>query len=97
VASAREVVAARPDHARAQSLLGTACAALGERDCALAAFGAAIRENPRDPSGYVNAGILTLQSGDSNAAIDYFASALTIDPSSKQARDGLLQARSPKF
>ena len=66
VASAREVVAARPDHARAQSLLGTACAALGERDCALAAFGAAIRENPRDPSGYVNAGILTLQSGDSN-------------------------------
>jgi spermidine synthase len=97
VASARVVVAARPDHARAQSLLGTACAAVGERDCALAAFGAAIRENPRDPSGYVNAGILTLQSGDPTAAIDYFASALTIDPSSKQARDGLAQARSPKF
>ena len=28
---------------------------------------------------------------------DYFASALTIDPSSKTARDGLAQARAPKF
>ena len=97
VASARKVVAARPDDARAQSLLGAACAAIGERDCALAAFGAAIRDNPRDPSGYLNAGLLTLQTGNTAAAIDYFASALTIDPSSKQARDGLAQARSPKF
>ena len=97
VAAAREVVGARPDHARAQSLLGAACAATDQRDCALAAFSAAIRENPRDASGYVNAGILTLQSGNPTAAIDYFASALTIDPSSKPARDGLAQARSPKF
>jgi Tfp pilus assembly protein PilF len=41
--------------------------------------------------------MLTLQTGNTTAAIDYFASALTIDPSSKQARDGLAQARSPKF
>jgi tetratricopeptide (TPR) repeat protein len=97
VAAARQVVDARPDHARAQSLLGTACAAVGQTECALAAFGAAIRGNPRDPAGYVNAGILTLQSGNQSAAIDYFASALTIDPSSKPARDGLTQARAPKF
>ncbi|MGH9141679.1 MAG: tetratricopeptide repeat protein, partial [Vicinamibacterales bacterium] len=97
VTAAREVLVARPDHARAQSLLGAACAALGQRDCALAAFGAAIRDSPRDPSGYVNAGILSLQSGNPAAAIEYFASALTIDPSSKAARDGLAQARSPKF
>ena len=97
VVAVREVVDAQPDHARAQSLLGAACAAVGQRDCALAAFGAAIRDNPRDASGYVNAGILTLQSGNTSAAIDYFASALTIDPSSKPARDGLAQARSPKF
>ena len=44
----RQVVDARPDHARAQSLLGAACAAVGQRDCALAAFSAAIRANPRD-------------------------------------------------
>ena len=97
VAAARQVVEVRPDHARAQSLLGAACAAVGQSDCALAAFSAAIRENPRDASGYVNAGILTLQSGNPSAALDYFAAALTIDPSSKPARDGLAQARSPKF
>jgi len=95
--AARQVVGARPDHARAQSLLGAACAALGQRDCALAAFSAAIRENPRDASGYVNAGLLMLQSANPPGAIEYFASALTIDPSSKAARDGLAQARSPKF
>jgi tetratricopeptide (TPR) repeat protein len=97
VAAARQVVNARPDHARAQSLLGAACAAVGQRDCALAAFTAAIRGNPRDPSGYVNAGLLSLQSGDPSAAAGFFASALTIDPSSKPARDGLAQTRSPKF
>jgi spermidine synthase len=97
VAAARLVVSARPDHARAQSLLGAACVAAGMRECALAAFGAAIQGNPREASGYVNAGFLSLQSGNLSAAADYFASALTIDPSSKAARDGLAQTRPPKF
>jgi spermidine synthase len=97
VAAARQVVSVRPDHARAQSLLGAACVAAGMRECALAAFGDAIRGNPREASGYVNAGFLSLQSGNLSAAADYFASALTIDPSSKAARDGLAQTRPPKF
>jgi Flp pilus assembly protein TadD len=88
VEAARQVVDAHPEHTRAQSLLGAACAAVGRRDCALAAFGAAIRGNPRDASGYVNAGLLSLQLGNIPAARDYFASALTLDPSSKPARDG---------
>jgi spermidine synthase len=97
VAAAREVVGARPDHARAQSLLGAACVAAGMRECAIAAFDAAIQDNPREASGYVNAGFLSLQLGNPSEAADFFASALTIDPSSKAARDGLAQARSPKF
>ena len=81
---------ADPDHARAQSLLGAACAAVGRRDCALAAFEASIRANPRDASGYVNAGLISLQSGATRRRpSDFFASALTIDPTSKPARDGL--------
>ena len=95
--AARQVVTARPDHARAQSLLGAACAALGQRDCARSAFEAAIRANPRDASGYVNAGVFSLQTANPAAAANYFASALTIEPGSKPARDGLAQARSPKF
>ena len=97
VDAVRQVVDAGPEHARAQSLLGAACAAIGERDCARAAFNAAIRANPHDTSSYVNAGLLNLQSGNPSAAVDYFASALTLDPSSRPARDGLAQARSPKF
>jgi spermidine synthase len=96
-AAARQVVSARPDHGRAQSLLGAACAAAGQRDCALAAFNASIDANPRDPSAYVNAGLVSLQSGNTSAASDYFASALTIDPASKAARDGLAQTRTPNF
>jgi Flp pilus assembly protein TadD len=90
-------VKARPDHARAQSLLGAACVAAGLRECALAAFTAAIQANPREASGYLNAGLLSLQTGNASAAADFFASALTIDPSSAAARDGLAQTRSPKF
>ena len=97
VAAARLVVAVRPEHARAQSLLGAACAAAGQRECAAAAFAAAIEANPRDASAYVNAGTLSLQSGNPTGAVGYFASALTIDPASKAARDGLAQARTPKF
>ena len=97
VTAARQVVDKQPGHTRAQSLLGAACAASGQRDCALAAFAAAIRGNPRDASSYINAGLLSLQSGDPSAAESYFASALTIDPSSKPARDGLAQAHTPKF
>ena len=93
VTAARQVTDTHPEHARAQNLLGAACAALGRRDCALAAFQASIRANPRDPSGYVNAGRISLQSANAPTAIDFFASALTIDPSSKPAHDGLAQAR----
>ena len=93
IALARRVVTTKPDHARAQELLGAACAASNQRDCAQTAFEAAIRVNPRDPSGYVNAGALQLQIANPSSAASYFASALAIDPSSTAARDGLAQAR----
>ena len=40
---------------------------------ALAAFEASIRANPRDPSGYVNAGLISLQSANPSAATGFFA------------------------
>jgi spermidine synthase len=92
--AARQVTDRFPTHARAQNLLGAACAALGRRDCAFAAFEASIRANPRDPSAYVNAGLISMQSAHAATAVTFFASALTIDPTSKPARDGLTQAQS---
>ena len=94
IREARRVVDAAPGHAQAQNLLGAACATLGRRDCALAAFEASIRANPRDPSTYVNLGMFYLQSADPQSASDAFAEALAVDPISAAARDGLAQARS---
>ena len=80
-----------PDHARAQNLLGAACATLGHRECALAAFEASIRANPRDPSTYINLAQFSLASANPDAAAKYFADALSIDPSSQAARNGLAE------
>jgi spermidine synthase len=93
IQTVRRVVDDHPDHARAQNLLGAACATLGEGDCARAAFDASIRANPRDPSTYVNAGLFRLRNGDARAAAQYFGDALTIDPQLVAARNGLAQAR----
>jgi len=93
IAEARRFVAVHPAHARAQGLLGAACATDGQRDCAAAAFDAALRANPRDASTYVNLGLFRLQSADPAAAAGYFAEALAIDPASAPARTGLAQSR----
>lgn len=91
--AARKIIAAHPDHSRVQGLLGAACAAAGQRECAQMAFDASIRDSPRDPLRYVNAGLFQLQTANPAAAQGYFASALAIDPTSQSAREGLAQAR----
>jgi len=93
VATARQVAAQHPGHSRTQGLLGAACAALGERQCAEAAFTYSIDDNPRDTTGYINAGLFQLQIARPDAAAGYFASALALDPNSVSARNGLAQAR----
>ncbi len=93
IAKARLVTTRDPAHARAQNLLGASCAALGRLDCALAAFEASIQASPRDAAGYINAGLISLQLSRATAASDFFARALTIDPASKPARDGLQQSQ----
>ena len=79
-AAAREVVGARPDHARAQNLLGAACASQDEL---------AARRRPSKPLSarfhacrppYVNLGNLRLQTGDPEGAARSFAEALVTDP-----------------
>ena len=83
-----------PAHARAQNLLGAACATLGRRECAQSAFEASLTANPRDASTYINLGVFHLQAANPEAAARYFAEALSIDRESSAARSGLAQARS---
>ena len=59
IAAIRGVVDRHPDHARAQNLLGAACATLGRRECAQSAFEASLRADPQDPSTYINLGALS--------------------------------------
>ena len=90
---ASRAVAANPMSAKAQNLLGAACASTGQRDCAEAAFIASIRLNPREPSTYVNVGVFYLQTARPEQAADAFSEALSLDPSSAAARDGFRQTR----
>jgi spermidine synthase len=94
IAAVRSVVDTHPGHARAQNLLGAACATLGRLECAQSAFEASLQADPRDPSTYVNLGAFYLQSANPQTAARYFAEALSIDSQSQSARSGLAQARS---
>lgn len=93
VADVSYVIARNPRNARAQNLLGACLASLGRRDEARRAFQASIAANPRDPATYANLGTLELQAGNKQLAVQHFAEALTVDPGSQPARQGLVSAR----
>jgi tetratricopeptide (TPR) repeat protein len=90
---ARRLLAANPGYAKAENLLGAACATMGRRECAQAAFERSIRLNPRDASAYVNLGFFFLAIDRPDAATDRLAEAIALDPLSTRAKDGLVQAR----
>jgi Flp pilus assembly protein TadD len=86
---AEQAAALRPGDARAHNLVGAAYGALGRTDRARAAFHAALKARPDDPVAYVNLGALELESANASAAGEYFADALSLDPESRAAREGL--------
>jgi spermidine synthase len=90
---AKKIAATNPQDVEVQNLLGVACAAAGLRDCALAAFKAAIAANPRDSATYVSLGLFYLESGDPEQAAWYYSVALALDRSSSPAEEGLAKAR----
>jgi spermidine synthase len=92
---ARRVVALNPTHARAHNLIGASLASLGQRDRAREAFLASLEADPRDPATYTNLATLELQAGNPRLARRYYADALTLDPSSGAAREGLAQLGHP--
>ena len=87
--AARNAVAIDPAHAKAHNLIGACLANMGRRDEARTAFETSIKADPREPGTYTNLANLELQSGNRSLAMRYFAEALTVDPTSQPARDGL--------
>jgi spermidine synthase len=90
---AQEGVRDHPSETRLRILLGASAASLGRREQARAAFESALALSPRDPIPYTNLGLLDLEGGAAESAIDRFAEALMLDPTSAAAKDGLAQAR----
>jgi spermidine synthase len=87
--AARNAVAIDPSHAKAYNLIGACLANMGRPDEARTAFETSLKSDPRESGTYTNLANLELQSGNRNLAIRYFAEALTVDPTSQSARDGL--------
>ena len=73
----------------ALTLIGACLASMGQPDAARAAFETSIKADPREPGTYTNLATLELQSGNRDRARRYFSEALTVDPLSQPARDGL--------
>ena len=96
VQAARNAVRLDPVNAKAQNLLGACLASLGQSDAARTAFQASLKADPRDSGTYTNLATLELQAGNRERALRYFAEALTVDPMSQSAREGLASVRPPQ-
>jgi spermidine synthase len=80
------------DEARTLNLLGSAYAALDDRERARKAFLASLEIAPRDPAVLVNLGMTELRSANAPAAAERFSEALFLYPTLAPALDGLAQA-----
>jgi spermidine synthase len=89
---ARATVALDPAHAKAYNLMGACLAGFSQRDEARKAFLTSLKADPHESGTYTNLATLELESGNRRGAIRYFAEALTVDPNSTSARDGLASA-----
>ena len=78
-----------PRHARAHNLRGIICAARQNHVCAIEAFEASLKLDPRDSAVYVNLGHVHLERGDVENAAGFFREALALDPTAEAARAGL--------
>jgi tetratricopeptide (TPR) repeat protein len=82
-----------PQYVAVYDLIGAAHLKLGQPGPARDAFQTSLRFNPHDSTAYTNLGILELEAGNRPDAAGHFAEALWLDPESKTAREGLVQAR----
>ena len=81
-----------PRRASAHNLLGAIHANLGQVEQARVEFETARGLDPRDSVVYINLALLEMSSGHNAAAAGLFSEALTLDPASSSARQGLARA-----
>lgn len=92
IGEATKSAAADDTDADTLNLKGAALARLGQREEARTVFEADLLRAPEDASIYVNLGLLALDGGDARRSIKLFGGALSLDPSSQTALQGLQRA-----
>ncbi|MCU0894699.1 MAG: tetratricopeptide repeat protein, partial [Rhodospirillales bacterium] len=95
IALTRESLAARPDQAPGQELLGAALALKGDLDGALAALERAVAIDPRQSSAWTKLGDILMAQGNAATAADALQRAIAVDPMDRRAhqRLGVLMER----
>ena len=87
------MLTADPQFAPVYDLVGAAYTKLDRLPEARAAFERSLSFDAHDSSAYVNLGLVELAAGNRDAARNYFAEALWLEPDSRVAREGLTRAR----
>ncbi len=96
VRHAESAIAIDRKYAAVYDLIGAAFTTLGQADRARDAFMTSLRFNAHDSTAYANLGVLELRAGNYEAASDYFAEALWLEPDSPMAREGLNASLLPR-
>jgi Flp pilus assembly protein TadD len=92
IGEATKSAAADDTDADALNLKGAALASLGKREEARTVFEAALLRAPEDASIHANLGLLALDEGDARRSVKLFGGALSLDPASEVALQGLQRA-----
>ena len=93
VSHANKAIDLDPNYTATYDLIGAALTKLAQVPLARQAFDKSLSFNAHDSTAYENLGILALNAGYRDVAVNYFAEALWLDPGSQVARQGLAQAR----
>ncbi|MCI0651829.1 MAG: tetratricopeptide repeat protein [Planctomycetes bacterium] len=80
------------EHVSCTNLRAVALVKLGRKSEAGATIGAALARNPESAPTHANQGWTLLESGDEQKALEHFREAMRLDPESKWARAGIVEA-----
>jgi tetratricopeptide (TPR) repeat protein len=100
LAAADAGLAIEPEHAACINARGVALVNLGRREEASQTIAGALQNNPHNATTHANQGWALLHAGDYKAALEHFREALRIDPESRWAKSGIveaLKARNPIY
>jgi Flp pilus assembly protein TadD len=94
---ARRAIERDRTYAPVSDLIGAIHTKLGQPVEAREAFLTSLQFDPHDSTAYTNLGLLELTAGNHEAAANYFAEALWLDPDSTTARQGLQGSRAGRM